>query len=47
MFMEIQGRRYRQLWTAARIGYVGVVKKLTLTKYVNVNISEEVSLAYA
>ena len=46
MFMEIQGRRHQQLFTAARFGYVGVVKKLTLTKYVNVKISDEVSLAY-
>ena len=45
--MEIQGRRHLQLYTAAGFGYVGVVKKLILTKYVNVNISNKVSLAYA
>ncbi|XP_065901976.1 CARD- and ANK-domain containing inflammasome adapter protein-like isoform X2 [Dysidea avara] len=35
------GRRHLQLYTAAGFGYVGVVKKLILTKYVNVNISNK------
>ena len=42
ILMIMQVRRHQQLLHAAKFGYVGVVKKLILTKYMNVNTSDQV-----